>query len=154
MTEYSLVNIWRHLKRCSQCPTSADGIQPDANVRRHMTEYSLVNVWRHMTEYSLMLMSDVTWRNTAWLMSDVSWRSTAWLLSDVAWMDAVWFMSDVTWRNKGWLTRAPLGGLFRAPPLVFLRYLLNRCRYHRQTCSTLSPNIFTHRDKILKSMVS
>ena len=39
------------------------------------------------------------------------------------------------------LTRAPLGGLFRAPPppLVFLRYLLNGCRYHRQTCSSLSP---------------
>ena len=55
------------------------------------------------------------------------------------------------------LTRAPLGGgggLFRAPPLVFLRYLLNRCRYHRQTCSTLSPNIFTHCVKILKSRVS
>ena len=46
------------------------------------------------------------------------------------------------------------GGLFRAPPLVFLRYLLNRCRYHRQTCSTLSPNIFTHCVKILKSRVS
>ena len=46
-------------------------------------------------------------------------------------------------------------GLFRAPPpLVFLRYLLNRCRYHRQTCSTLSPNIFTHCVKILKSRVS
>ena len=29
------------------------------------------------------------------------------------------------------------------PPLVFLRYLLNQCRYHHQTCSTLSPNIFT-----------
>ena len=54
------------------------------------------------------------------------------------------------------LTRAPLGGggLFRAPPLVFLRYLLNRCSYHRQTCSTLSPNIFTHCVKILKSRVS
>ena len=46
------------------------------------------------------------------------------------------------------------GGLFRAPPLVFLRYLLNRCSYHRQTCSTLSPNIFTHCVKILKSRVS
>ena len=46
------------------------------------------------------------------------------------------------------------GGLFRAPPLVFLRYLLNRCRYHRQTCSTFSPNIFTHCVKILMSMVS
>ena len=46
------------------------------------------------------------------------------------------------------------GGLFRAPPLVFLRYLLHRCRYHRQTCSTLSPNIFTHCVKILKSRVS
>ena len=45
------------------------------------------------------------------------------------------------------------GGLFRAPPLVFLRYLLNRCRYHRQTCSTLSPNIFTHFVKILNSRV-
>ena len=48
----------------------------------------------------------------------------------------------------------PTGGLFRAPPLVFVRYLLNRCRYHRQTCSTLSPNIFTHCVKILKSRVS
>ena len=46
------------------------------------------------------------------------------------------------------------GGLFRAPPLVFLRYLLNKCRYHHQTCSTLSPNIFTHCVKILKSRVS
>ena len=54
------------------------------------------------------------------------------------------------------LTRAPLGGgLFRAPPpLVFLWYLLNRYRYHRQTCSTLSPNIFTHCVKILKFRVS
>ena len=54
------------------------------------------------------------------------------------------------------LTRAPLGGgLFRAPPppLVFLRYLLNQCRYHHQTCSTLSPNNFTHCVKILKSRV-
>ena len=50
------------------------------------------------------------------------------------------------------LTRAPLGGYFE-PPLVFLRYLLNRCRYHRQTCSTLSPNIFTHCVKILKFRV-
>ena len=45
------------------------------------------------------------------------------------------------------------GGLFRAPPLVFLRYLLNQCRYHHQTCSTLSPNNFTHCVKILKSRV-
>ena len=52
------------------------------------------------------------------------------------------------------LTRAPLGGIFRAPPLVFLRYLLNRCMYHRQTCSTLSPYIFTHCVKNLKSRVS
>ena len=54
------------------------------------------------------------------------------------------------------LTRAPLGGLFRAPPppIAFLRYLLNQCRYHHQTCSTLSPNIFTHCVKILKSRVS
>ena len=53
------------------------------------------------------------------------------------------------------LTRAPLGGgAISSPPLVFLRYLLNRCRYHRQTCSTLSPNIFTHCVKILKSRVS
>ena len=53
------------------------------------------------------------------------------------------------------LTRAPLGGLFRAPPpLVFLRYLLNQCRYHHQTCSTLSPNNFTHCVKILRSRVS
>ena len=33
------------------------------------------------------------------------------------------------------------GGYFEPPPLVFLRYLLNQCRYHHQTCSTLSPNI-------------
>ena len=47
------------------------------------------------------------------------------------------------------------GGAISSPPrLVFLRYLLNRCRYHRQTCSTLSPNIFTHCVKILKSRVS
>ena len=48
----------------------------------------------------------------------------------------------------------PTGGAISSPPLVFLRYLLNRCRYHRQTCSTLSPNIFTHCVKILKSRVS
>ena len=59
--------------------------------------------------------------------------------------------SAITWLR---LTRAPLGGgLFRAPPLVFLRYLLNQCRYHHQTCSTLSPNNFTHCVKILKSRV-
>ena len=57
------------------------------------------------------------------------------------------------------LTRAPLGGGAISsppppPPLVFLRYLLNQCRYHHQTCSTLSPNIFTHCVKILKSRVS
>ena len=54
------------------------------------------------------------------------------------------------------ITRAPLGGGYfePPPPLVFLRYLLNRCRYHRQTCRTLSPNIFTHCVKILKSRVS
>ena len=51
------------------------------------------------------------------------------------------------------ISRAPLGGLFRAPPLVFLGYLLNQCRYHHQTCSTLSPNNFTHCVKILKSRV-
>ena len=52
------------------------------------------------------------------------------------------------------LTRAPLGGgYFEPPPLVFLRYLLNQCRYHHQTCSTLSPNNFTHCVKILKSRV-
>ena len=53
-----------------------------------------------------------------------------------------------------WHVSHVIGMLFRAPPLVFLRYLLNRCRYHRQTCSTLSPNIFTHCVKILKSRVS
>ena len=46
------------------------------------------------------------------------------------------------------------GGAISSPPLVFLEYLLNRCRYHRQTCSNLSPNIFTHCVKILKSRVS
>ena len=45
------------------------------------------------------------------------------------------------------------GGYFEPPPLVFLRYLLNQCRYHHQTCSTLSPNNFTHCVKILKSRV-
>ena len=34
-----------------------------------------------------------------------------------------------------------------------MRYLLNRCRYHHQTCSTLSPNNLTHGVKILKSRV-
>ena len=56
-----------------------------------------------------------------------------------------------------YLTRAPLvgGGAISSPPLIFLRYLLNQCRYHHQTCSTLSPpNIFTHCVKILKSRVS
>ena len=48
----------------------------------------------------------------------------------------------------------PTGGAISSPPLVFLRYLLNRCRYHRQSCSTLSPNIFTHCVKILKSRVT
>ena len=38
------------------------------------------------------------------------------------------------------LIRAPLGGYFE-PPLVFLRYLLNQCRYHHRTCSTLFPTI-------------
>ena len=47
----------------------------------------------------------------------------------------------------------PTGGAISSPPLVFLRYLLNQCRYHHQTCSTLSPNIFTHCVKILKSRV-
>ena len=53
------------------------------------------------------------------------------------------------------LTRAPLGGgaISSPPPLVFLRYLLNQCRYHHQTCSTLSPNNFTHGVKILKSRI-
>ena len=52
------------------------------------------------------------------------------------------------------LTRAPLGGgAISSPPLVFLRYLLNQCRYHHQTCSTLSPNYFTHCVKILKFRV-
>ena len=45
------------------------------------------------------------------------------------------------------------GGAISSPPLVFLRYLLNQCRYHHQTCSTLSPNNFTHCIKILKSRV-
>ena len=62
-----------------------------------------------------------------------------------------WISSPVTNKVN---PRPTGGGLFRAPPLVFLRYLLNRCRYHRQTCSTLSPNIFTHCVKILKSRVS
>ena len=35
----------------------------------------------------------------------------------------------------------PTGGYFE-PPLVFLRYHLNQCRYHRQTCSTLSLYFF------------
>ena len=60
------------------------------------------------------------------------------------------------------LTRAPLqwgatqctGGIISSPPLVFLRYLLNQCRYHHQTCCTLSPNHFTHCVKILKYSVS
>ena len=47
-----------------------------------------------------------------------------------------WNMNSINPRPTGG------GGLFRAPPLVFLRYLLNWCRYYRQTCSTLSPNIF------------
>ena len=52
-----------------------------------------------------------------------------------------------------YLTRAPLGGgaISSPPPSgVFLRYLLNQCRYHHQTCSTLSPNNFTHGVKIFK----
>ena len=49
--------------------------------------------------------------------------------------------------------RPTAGGAISSPPLVFLRYLLNQCRYHDQTCSTLSPNIFTHCVKILKSRV-
>ena len=55
----------------------------------------------------------------------------------------------------GLLTRAPLGrgAISSPPPLVFLRYLPNQCRYHHQTCSTLSPNNFTHCVKILKSRV-
>ena len=48
----------------------------------------------------------------------------------------------------------PTRGLFRAHTLVFLRYLLNQCRYHHQTCSTLSPNNFTHCAKMLRSRVS
>ena len=45
------------------------------------------------------------------------------------------------------------GAISSPPPLVFLRYLLNQCSYHHQTCSTLSPNNFTHCVKILKSRV-
>ena len=52
------------------------------------------------------------------------------------------------------LTRAPTGGYFEPPFSFFLRYLLNQCRYHYQTGSTLSPNNFTHCVKILKSRVS
>ena len=36
------------------------------------------------------------------------------------------------------------GGGYFEPPLVFLRYLLNQCKYHHQTCSTLSPSNSTH----------
>ena len=46
------------------------------------------------------------------------------------------------------------GGGYFDPPLVFLRYLLKQFRYHHKTCSTLSPNNFTHCVKILKSRVS
>ena len=37
-----------------------------------------------------------------------------------------------------------VGGGYFEPPLVFLRYLLNQCRHHHKTCSTLSRNNFTH----------
>ena len=35
-------------------------------------------------------------------------------------------------------------GDYFEPPLVFLRYLLNQCSHHHQTCSTLSRNNFTY----------
>ena len=52
-----------------------------------------------------------------------------------------------------YITRAPLGDYFE-PPLVFLRYLLNQCRYHHQTCSTRSLKNFTHCVKIWKVRVA
>ena len=62
--------------------------------------------------------------------------------------------STIKFRTQ--LTRAPLGGgaISSPPPLVFLRYLLNQCRYRHQTCSTLSPNISTHCVKIFNSRLS
>ena len=64
-------------------------------------------------------------------------------------------ISDKTFHNRVSLTHAPLGSAISSPspPLVFLRYLLNQCMYHHQTCSTLSPNNFTHCVKILKFRV-
>ena len=55
--------------------------------------------------------------------------------------------------GRGFNPRPTGGGAISSPPLVFLRYLLNQCRYHHHTCSTLSPNNLTHCVKILKSRV-
>ena len=79
------------------------------------------------------------------------WRKTMLLFDD----DSCSIMRQMSWNPMesiplSIIPRPTGGGLFRAPPLVFLRYLLNQCRYHHQTCSTLSPNNFTHCVKILK----
>ena len=83
-------------------------------------------------------------------------------IGDPVYVSAVGQLQGVKGRNwlKGVLLRRdgvnplPTGGVRFEPPLmVFLRYLLNQCRYHDQTCSTLSPNNFAHCVKILKSRV-
>ena len=49
----------------------------------------------------------------------------------------------VTPRLHLYSTRQKYSALW-SPPLVFLRYLLNKCKYQRQTFSTLSRMHFTH----------
>ena len=61
-------------------------------------------------------------------------------------------LDDVS--KKCFFLPKPHWGDILSPRLVFLRYLLNQCRYDHQTCSTLSPNKFAYCVKILKSRIS
>ena len=103
---------------------------------------------------------NVTWRRELWGHRVIVFWKCVKLLAEQLWQ--IWRRYAPRWGGGAdnrppavrRLTRAPLGGISSPPPLVFLRYLLNLCRYHYKTCSTLTPNIFTHCVKILKFRVS